>query len=755
MASSGGVKDDLAGKVVLDDVGWRWPAGAGVWHADPGAASSKRRPAATRLIVFWHADHVVGQSFDMDESCTDGIPASYQAPSVAPELLAHAEADAALDRSDPFEVDATVVICTRDRPEQLARCLNALGRQSCRPVQVVVVDNASGDGRTRAAAQAAGVDYVREERIGLDFARNRGVREARGSLILFTDDDVVLHPRWLERMARAFNNRAVDAVTGLVLPAVLETEAQWTFERQWSFCRGFVRRDFGADFVERHRTSSVPASEIGAGASMAFRRSCFARFGAFDERLDVGAAGCSGDSEYWHRILTHAGVCRYEPGAIAFHYHRPDVAGLRQQLRAYMRGHAAALLVQHENASHLGDRRRLFGTLPRWYAYLLFRRLTGERTPRTAYLTDQIRGLISGIAFYLRTPRPRRVFCEDVPQACVTVNAEPLVSVVVPAYNAEQTIDATLTSLRNQTHRRLEIIVVDDGSGDATAAMVLAHAGVDPRIRLIRQANGGVARARNTGLAAATAAFVAFVDADDLCAPERTAKLLAAMLRMGSDCALAYSWSAHVDDNGLVLAESQRSSHQGWVHDQLCRINFVGNGSAAMVRAEVARAVGGFDPLLRDTRAQGCEDIDFYLRIAQQHTFALVPQFLTGYRQSASNMSSDGMQMYRSFRIVERRHARRVPAARASLRTGRKYVLGWLISLAYLHGRHRTIWKLAPRLAMISPRWAYNIIISHSGNPLADPMPVEAAGTIANPSQLVRGARFPIGGPVAVAPRQA
>ena len=112
--------------------------------------------------------------------------------------------------------------------------------QSRGPDQVVVVDNAScDDGRTRAVALAAGVDYVREDRPGLDIARNRGVRAATGDIVAFTDDDVRLHPRWLERLTAAFDADRIMAVTGLVLPAELETPAQIHFEKYWGFGRGY------------------------------------------------------------------------------------------------------------------------------------------------------------------------------------------------------------------------------------------------------------------------------------------------------------------------------------------------------------------------------------------------------------------------------------------------------------------------------------------------------------------------------------
>jgi GT2 family glycosyltransferase len=222
--------------------------------------------------------------------------------------------------------------------------------------------------------------------------------------VAYTDDDCILHPYWLERLVEAFDVPDIMAVTGLVLPAELSTVAQWHFERRWGFGRGFERRDFGHEFFAHDKTHGCPVWTIGAGASMAFRRSVFEAVGYFDERLDVGAAGCSGDSEFWHRILTAGGRCRYEPSAVAFHFHRRDMEGLKKQVRAYMRGHAAALLIQYERTGNVGNLRRLFFSLPRVYA----RRLLGRvrRGCREADLTrEEIAGIISGTLFYLRTSK--------------------------------------------------------------------------------------------------------------------------------------------------------------------------------------------------------------------------------------------------------------------------------------------------------------------------------------------------------------
>jgi glycosyltransferase involved in cell wall biosynthesis len=88
------------------------------------------------------------------------------------------------------------------------------------------------------------------ERPGLDFARNAGAGAANGEIVAYTDDDVQLHPRWLDRLVSAFDTPEVMAVTGLVLPAELETEAQLHFETYWGFGRGYRRIDFSSVFFE-------------------------------------------------------------------------------------------------------------------------------------------------------------------------------------------------------------------------------------------------------------------------------------------------------------------------------------------------------------------------------------------------------------------------------------------------------------------------------------------------------------------------
>ncbi len=321
------------------------------------------------------------------------------------DLLALDAPLARLPRPPAPRVDRSlsVVICTRDKTAQLETCLRSLHELSRPADEILVVDNApQTDATRRLVAGMPGLRYVEEPRPGLDVARNTGVRSSKGEVVAFTDDDVRVHPDWTEGLLRGFDAPGAVAVTGLVLPAALETEAQVIFEREWSFNRGYQARTFDTAYFERVRSRGVPVWRIGAGANMAFRREIFDRVGGFDERLDVGAAGCNGDSEFWYRVLAHGGSCRYEPTAVVYHHHRAEAAHLRQQIRAYMRGYVAALLVQFARHRHAGNLRRLFLQLPRYYARLILAELVGPRTPRRHTLRTELAGCLSGASFYLR-----------------------------------------------------------------------------------------------------------------------------------------------------------------------------------------------------------------------------------------------------------------------------------------------------------------------------------------------------------------
>jgi glycosyltransferase involved in cell wall biosynthesis len=265
---------------------------------------------------------------------------------------------------------------------------------------------------------------------------------------------------------------------------------------------------------------------------------------------------------------------------------------------------------------------------------------------------------------------------------CDTELHSHLVSVVIPAYNAEGTIDDTLRSVRSQTHRHLEIIVVDDGSSDRTVCIVNAHAAVDGRITLISQENSGVAAARNAGWQSARSALIAFVDADDLWAPSKIERQLEVILGGGVRVGLVYTWWALIDEHNHIRCKVEGREIAGDVLDETLMGNFVGHASSPLIRREALVQAGGFDSGLRDAGIHGCEDMLIYYRIAERFHFGLVPDHLTGYRVASARMSSDRPRMLRSFKMVANEMKRGHPESAENVDRGTRMYLLFLINEA-------------------------------------------------------------------------
>jgi glycosyltransferase involved in cell wall biosynthesis len=278
-----------------------------------------------------------------------------------------------------------------------------------------------------------------------------------------------------------------------------------------------------------------------------------------------------------------------------------------------------------------------------------------------------------------------------------SADAGPLVGVVVPMYNAEATIAETLESICRQTYSFLDIVVVDDGSADRSCAIVSSLARGDERIRLVHQVNAGVAEARNRGAAETKADYLAFVDSDDLGAPEKFA--LQMELLAGSGPALVYCWFTHIDSRSRAFPITyEYPPIEGNVRQQLARENFVGNGSSMLVPREVFDCVGGFDPSLRARSAQGCEENLFVMAAAQYYPVRVVPRRLVGYRTTAQNMSSDAEQMLRSYDLVVERFGPELPEFAQEFRDHHRDFILWNAKRAVMGGRLHQARQLLRRL---------------------------------------------------------
>lgn len=231
----------------------------------------------------------------------------------------------------------TVAVCTRDRTDDLARCLDAIVQLDYPHLDLLVVDNAPSNDATQQLVQTQypQVRYVREPRPGLDWARNRANIEAYGEIIAYTDDDVVVDRGWVKALATVFvENPEVMAVTGLVVPYELETEAQVLFEKKGGFGRGFERKWYHIPQAGKMPWWYVAIPGLyGTGANMAYRRCVFNAIGGFDPALDVGTVtNGGGDLEMFYRVLKEGYGLVYEPSMIVHHRHRREYEKLKTQL---------------------------------------------------------------------------------------------------------------------------------------------------------------------------------------------------------------------------------------------------------------------------------------------------------------------------------------------------------------------------------------------------------------------------------------
>lgn len=266
---------------------------------------------------------------------------------------------------------ASVVVCTRDRPQSLAECLQSLFCLTYPNYEIVIVDNAPSTSATAELVHhlqnthtyGRRLRYVCEKRPGLVWARNCGIAEARGVILAYTDDDVIVDEHWLSAIVEAFRREeSTGCVTGLTLARELDTPPQIWFEQYGGFSKGFRERAF-------HSRGDGPSSPLypyatgafGSGNNFAFKTDVIRKIGGFNE--DLCLARAADDLSIFFEVIMHGFAIRYCPAAIVHHTHRRDYEGLKHQMYWYGVGLTAYL------ASCIVDRPRL---LPKFLLKLPF-----------------------------------------------------------------------------------------------------------------------------------------------------------------------------------------------------------------------------------------------------------------------------------------------------------------------------------------------------------------------------------------------
>ncbi|UQX87882.1 glycosyltransferase [Jatrophihabitans telluris] len=310
----------------------------------------------------------------------------------------------------------SLVVCTRNRGEQLVACLNDLRELTYRNLDIIVVDNAPTDDSTRryvdeASALDPRIRYATEPRPGLSCARNRGLREARGEYIAYTDDDVSVDADWITQLVAAFGDgEKVACVTGLVCTAALTTSAEIYFDARtasWSTRTEPVTYD-----LDRHALDDAlypySAGIFGTGANFAFDRAVLVDMGGFDEALGAGTLTRGGeDLDIFVRVLRAGYAIRYDPSAVVWHHHRADEAALVQQMYGYGTGLTAYLA---KMLSVRETRNDILRRVPKGLARMAkIKRATDDRLDTAAApkgaMRRELTGYLAGPYLYARARR--------------------------------------------------------------------------------------------------------------------------------------------------------------------------------------------------------------------------------------------------------------------------------------------------------------------------------------------------------------
>ena len=235
----------------------------------------------------------------------------------------------------------------------------------------------------------------------------------------------------------------------------------------------------------------------------------------------------------------------------------------------------------------------------------------------------------------------------------------PIVSIVIPVFNGQDTIERTVSSVLSQTFSDFELIIIDDGCTDKTLRIVNHFS--DSRLKVYSYPNAGLSASRNRGIRIASGAFISFLDADDVWTDTKLADQLSA-LQEHSSASIAYSWTNYIDENDNFIQSGSHLTFNGNIFENLLVSNAVESGANVLVKRTVLEQVGFFDETLK-----AAEDWDMWLRLSSQYEFVCVPKVQILYRRTNSMSSNVVRQETECVKVLERACASR-PEETAFLR---------------------------------------------------------------------------------------
>ena len=559
-------------------------------------------------------------------------------------------------------MSVSVVIPCRDGAATLAQTIGSALSQTAPPDEVVVIDDGSSDG-SRAVAERFGprVSVHPGPERGAAAARSAGAGLASGERLMFLDADDLLTPRTLAALGATLDG-AHGPAFALCPWDRLEREGDAWLVRPPSA----APRRPGQDDLAAWLTGawSPPCAVL-------WDRAALDRAGGWGEE-----AATDDDGRLVMRALARGVPLRRARAGLALYRRAPIGASLSGR-RFTAQGLASRIRTLEATRAELVRAGRLdaYRAALAEAAGVLLRDAEGHpeiaarcralvgatRAPRLRPALGRVmaRGR-DGLADRLAAPRAALASKRPAP-ARPAGGAEALVSVVIPTRDRPEATERAARSVLAQTHRALECLVIDDGSRDDTAAR--AEAIGDARLRVVCQANGGVARARNRGLAEARGTHIAFLDSDDAWRPEKLARQFSALAAAPAHVGLCVTGAEIRPPRGTP--EIRRAGPGGDLFETLLLRNVVhAPTSCLLARREVVEAVGGFDPSL-----PAIEDWEWLQRAARLFDLAAVDEPLVVYadhdrdgprrsRDFAANMEAREMLWQRN------RHAlRRIRAA--------------------------------------------------------------------------------------------
>jgi glycosyltransferase involved in cell wall biosynthesis len=514
-------------------------------------------------------------------------------------------------------VKTSIIIPCRNAEAFLGIAIRSLLNQTRPPDEIIVADNGSEDGSRRIAQSfGAPVRLIEVPERGASRARLAGLAEAEGEALMFCDADDLVAPETLAALVEALEAGEGDIAC-----------APWyRFEQGPGGAWHWAPPSCAPRYVGQDDLSAWLGGWYHPPCSVLWSRAAYDRSGGWDPEIAVNQ-----DGDVMMRGLARGNVLARTADGAAFYRRLPGGGSLSGTARSE-RGLAARLEVNARIIELLEQS----GRLPLYRSALAgsLDRIACDIPPEAEVLRTRCAGLalrlgdapdpVQSRPGWPTGSGPPGPDPKTPPVAARNPRGPDLrVSVVIPAYNRANTIARAVASALAQDPPPFEVIVVDDGSTDATREVVEAIA--DPRLRLVSQPNAGASAARNRGIAEARGGLIAFLDSDDEWLPGKLAAQVARFRAASPRLGLVYTGFESIAADGSRTVHRARA--RGWIYRDLLARNVVtGCGSTAMMTRAALELAGGFDPTLAAN-----EDYDLVLRIARFFEADCVPDPLARY----------------------------------------------------------------------------------------------------------------------------